>query len=110
MALQGQVAVVTGSGQGIGKAIATRFAAEGADIGIIDVNADTAKATAGEIRDRGRRALAIVADVGNVKAVEVAVSEIVGELGRLDVLVNNAGVEKRAPFLEITPGDWERQL
>ena len=63
MILKGQVAIVTGSGQGIGKAIATRFAAEGADIGIIDVNADTAKATAGEIRDRGRRASAIVADV-----------------------------------------------
>jgi 3-oxoacyl-[acyl-carrier protein] reductase len=108
--LKGQVAIVTGSGQGIGKAIATRFAAEGADIGIIDVNAETANATAREIRDSGRRALAIVADVGNVKAIEVAISGIVGEFGRLDVLVNNAGIEKRAPFLEITPGDWQRQL
>ena len=110
MVLSGQVAIVTGGGQGIGKAIATRFAAEGADIGIIDVNAETAKATAVEIRDRGRRALAVVADVGDVKAVDVAVTEIVGEFGRLDVLVNNAGIEKRAPFLEITPGDWQRQL
>src|SRR5689334_15745746 len=99
MALQGQVAIVTGAGQGIGKAIASRFADEGADIGIIDVNGEKAKATSAEIRRMGRRALAAVADVANSRAVEAAVSEIVGELGRLDILVNSAGTEKRAPFL-----------
>jgi 3-oxoacyl-[acyl-carrier protein] reductase len=110
MALQGQVAIVTGAGQGIGKAIASRFADEGADIGIIDVNGEKAKATSAEIRRMGRRALAAVADVAISRAVEAAVSEIVGELGRLDILVNSAGTEKRAPFLEITPEDWQRQL
>src|SRR5437868_8528277 len=110
MVLEGQVAIVTGGGRGIGKAIASRFAAEGADIGIIDVNAEAARATAEEIRPLGRRAVAAIADVGSVGAVKAAVSEILGELGRLDVLVNNAGVEKRTPFLEITPEDWQRQL
>jgi len=110
MALQGQVAVVTGAGQGIGKAIATRFASEGADIGIIDVNGEKAQATSEDIRRIGRNALVSVADVANFHAVEAAIARIVGELGRLDILINNAGIEKRAPFLEITPEDWQRQL
>jgi len=110
MVLDGRVAIVTGGGQGIGKAIASRFAGEGADIGIIDVKAETARATAAEIQRLGRRAVAAVADVSSVEAIKAAVSEIVGELGRLDVLVNNAGIEKRAAFLEITPEDWQRQL
>src|SRR5947199_546857 len=110
MVLEGQVAIVTGGGQGIGKAMASRFAGEGADIGIIDVKAETARATAAEIQRLGRRAVAAVADVSSVEAIKAAVSEIVGELGRLDVLVNNAGIEKRAAFLDITPEDWQRQL
>ena len=110
MVLEGQVAIVTGGGQGIGKAIALRLAAEGADIGIIDVNSKTAEATCAEIKDLNRRAVATLTDVANFHAVEAAVNEIVGSLGRVDVLVNNAGIEKRAPFLEITPGDWQRQL
>jgi 3-oxoacyl-[acyl-carrier protein] reductase len=110
MVLEGQVAIVTGGGQGIGKAIALRFAADGADVGIIDVNGKTAEAAGEEIRDLNRRAVATVTDVANVHAVTAAVNEIVGKLGRVDVLVNNAGIEKRAPFLEITPDDWQRQL
>ena len=110
MVLEGQVAIVTGGGQGIGKAIALRLAAEGADIGIIDVNSKTAEATCAEIKYLNRRAVATLTDVANFHAVEAAVNEIVGSLGRVDVLVNNAGIEKRAPFLEITPGDWQRQL
>jgi meso-butanediol dehydrogenase / (S,S)-butanediol dehydrogenase / diacetyl reductase len=97
MVLEGQVAIVTGGGQGIGKAIALRLAAEGADIGIIDVNGKTAEATSKEIRDLNRRAVATAADVANFQAVDAAMNEIVGALGRLDVLVNNAGIEKRAP-------------
>jgi len=110
MVLEGQVAIVTGGGQGIGKAIALRLAAEGADIGIIDVNGKKAEATSKEIRELNRRAVAAAADVANFQAVEAAMNEIVGALGRLDVLVNNAGIEKRSPFLEITPDDWQRQL
>ena len=110
MVLKGQVAMVTGSGQGIGKAIALAFAREGADIAVVDINPETAQATGREVRDLGRRAVVKVADVSDPEAVKGAVTEVVGELGRLDVLVNNAGVEKRAAFLEITPADWRRQL
>ncbi len=110
MVLEGQVAMVTGSGQGIGKAIALRFAREGADIAVVDVNRETAEATGREVRDLGRRAVIKVADVSDFEAVEATVNGVVEELARLDVLVNNAGIEKRAPFLEITPADWQRQL
>ncbi len=110
MLLRGQVAMVTGAGQGIGKAIALRFAREGADIAVLDVNRETAEVTAREVRDLGRRVAIKVADISVFEAVETAVGEVVGELGRLDVLVNNAGIERRAPFLEITPTDWQRQL
>ena len=110
MVLAGQVAIITGSGQGIGKAIALRFAGEGADIGVVDSNGETAATTGREIRGLGTRATVVVADVSNVDAMQAAVAEIAHELGRVDVLVNNAGIEKRAPFLEITAADWQRQL
>lgn len=108
--LDGHVALVTGGGRGIGKAIALRFAREGADVAVLDVERETAEATAQEIRELGRRALVAATDVSDPNAVTAAVTGVVGELGKLDVLVNNAGIEKRAPFLEITPEDWRRQL
>lgn len=107
---EGQVALVTGAGQGIGQAIALRFAREGADLALVDVNRETAEAVGREVRALGRRAAIRVADISDHIAVQAAVEQIVVELGRLDVLINNAGVEKRAPFLEITPEDWRRQL
>ncbi len=110
MIFAGQAAIVTGSGQGIGKAIALRFAREGADIAVIDINEDTAAATAQEIRRLGRMATVRATDVSNHDAVEAAINAVASEFGRIDVLVNNAGIEKRAPLLEITPEDWRRQL
>jgi 3-oxoacyl-[acyl-carrier protein] reductase len=110
MLLEGQVAMVTGGGRGVGKAIALRFAREGADIAVLDIDPKTGETTAGEVRDLGRRAVVKVADTSVFEAVETAVTEVVGEFTRLDVLVNNAGIERRAPFLEITPADWQRQL
>lgn len=110
MVLEGQVAIVTGGGQGIGKAIALRFAREGADIAVVDVNAETAEATGREVRDLGRRVALKLLDVSDSEAIRAAVSELVTELGRIDVLVNNAGVETRSPFLEITAEEWQRQL
>ena len=110
MELEGQIAMVTGGGQGIGRAIALRFAREGADIALVDVNRETATVTAEAIRDLGRRVLVETADVSDPDTVASVMSHVVGEVGKLDVLVNNAGVEKRAPFFEITPGDWQRQI
>ncbi len=110
MLLEGQVAMVTGGGRGIGKAIALRFAREGADIAVLDIDPETAEATARAVRDLGRRAVIKVADTSVFETIETTVTEVVGELARVDVLVNNAGIEKRAPFLEITPADWQRQL
>jgi 3-oxoacyl-[acyl-carrier protein] reductase len=110
MEFEGQVAMITGGGQGIGKAIALRFAREGADIAIVDVNRDTAEATAAGVRSLDRKAVVEVADVSDPEAVAGVVNDTVRELGKLDVLVNNAGVEKRTPFFEITPSEWQRQI
>ncbi len=107
---EGQVALVTGGGQGIGQAIALRFAREGADVAVVDVNRETAEAVGREAQALGRRAAVRVVDISDYSAIQAAVEQIGAELGRLDVLINNAGVEKRAPFLEISPKDWQRQL
>jgi NAD(P)-dependent dehydrogenase (short-subunit alcohol dehydrogenase family) len=108
--LEGQVALVTGGGRGIGQSIALRLAREGADIAIIDLEREGAESTAGEISALGRRAVVKVADVSDHLAMKSVVGDVVSELGRLDILINNAGVEKRTPFLEITPEDWRRQV
>jgi 3-oxoacyl-[acyl-carrier protein] reductase len=108
MQLEKQVALVTGGGRGIGKAIALRFAREGADVAIADVNAEWAEGTAKEIRALGRRAA--VFRVTDHAAVTAMVAGVVAELGRLDVLVNNAGIARAQPFLEITPENWDAHL
>jgi 3-oxoacyl-[acyl-carrier protein] reductase len=90
--------------------MALAFAREGADVAVLDIDAETAEATAREIHDMGRRVVVNVADVSVPEAVENAVHEVVGAFARLDVLVNNAGIERRATFLDITPTDWQRQL
>jgi NAD(P)-dependent dehydrogenase (short-subunit alcohol dehydrogenase family) len=110
MELKDQVAVVTGGGQGIGKAIALRFATEGASVAIIDSNGETANATAESLRESGHSTVSKVADVSDCEGITATVDEVAREFGRIDVLVNNAGVERRASFFEITPDDWQRQL
>ena len=110
MILDGQVAIVTGAGQGIGKAIALRLAKEGANIAIIDVNEKTANDTAKAVRRLDRQSSVSVADVSKSGQVESAINSVAAEFRRIDILVNNAGIEKRAPFLEITPDEWQQQL
>ena len=107
---EGQVALVTGGGRGIGQAIALRFAREGADVALVDVNREKVEAVGREVQGLGRRAAVRVADISDYFEIQAAVEEMAAELGRLDVLINNAGVEKRAPFLEIRQEDWQRQL
>lgn len=111
MRLAGKVALVTGASQGIGRAIAERFAREGADIA---VNYRSGPAMAAEVvemaRALGVRAEAIQADVSSVDAVRGLVDDAVMRLGRVDVLVNNAGVETHAPFWDVTEADFDKVL
>jgi 2-hydroxycyclohexanecarboxyl-CoA dehydrogenase len=106
--LAGQVALVTGGAQGIGRGIARALAADGADIAVLDVNAKGAADVAGEVRALGRRALALEVDVTGAAAVERGVREVVGTLGRLDILVNNVGWTPNEPFADTAPATWER--
>jgi NAD(P)-dependent dehydrogenase (short-subunit alcohol dehydrogenase family) len=110
MLLQDQVAIVTGGGRGIGRAIGLRLAEAGANVAIFDIDGSTAAETAEAVCARGRSGFAKTVDVRDHDATAAAVKDLAAELGRIDVLVNNAGVETRSPFLEITPEDWERQL
>jgi NAD(P)-dependent dehydrogenase (short-subunit alcohol dehydrogenase family) len=108
--LSDRVAVVTGAGQGIGKAVALRLAREGADIVVAEVNAETAEQTAQELRALHRRALAQPVNVARPAEIQTLVECVVAEFGRVDILVNAAGVAQTQPFLELTEDDWNRVL
>jgi 3-oxoacyl-[acyl-carrier protein] reductase len=110
MQFENQVVLVSGAGRGIGKEIALSFAREGADIGFADVNEETAQATANEIKKLGRRVFFSRTDVSDYDQVQQFVAGAVRELGRIDVLINNAGIAKPQPFLEITRENWENHL
>jgi NAD(P)-dependent dehydrogenase (short-subunit alcohol dehydrogenase family) len=106
--LSGQVALVTGAGQGIGKAAALALAAAGADVAATDINGASAEETAAAISSAGGRALALQADVGNTQDIDRLVRETIARFGKIDVLVNNAGVTRRAYIMDLTEEDWDR--
>jgi len=108
MELSGRVALVTGAGQGIGKAAALALAKAGADTVVTDINEASVKDTAAAIAAAGRGVLAIRADVGKVDEIDRMVSEAVTRFGKIDVLVNNAGVTRRAYIMDLTEDDWDR--
>jgi len=108
--LAGRVALVTGGAAGIGRAIADRFAAEGASVLVADVHADGAAAAADAIRARGGRAESVVADVSREDDVRAMVAAAGTRFGGLDVLVNNAGVGGFVPFERLEPAEWDRIL
>ncbi len=111
MRLQGRVALVTGAQQGIGRAMALAFAREGADV-VVNYLDDVAAAekVAAEARSHEVRALVVQADVAHVGQSQALVARAVEELGGLDVLVNNAGVYPRSPFLELSEREWDYVL
>jgi NAD(P)-dependent dehydrogenase (short-subunit alcohol dehydrogenase family) len=108
MKLHGKVALVTGAQQGIGAAIALALAGEGADVAInwLDNQAD-AEAVAKGVRDKGRRAALLRADVGRLAEIESMIAAAEQQLGTIDILVNNAGVYPRVKFLEMRESDWD---
>ena len=110
MVLQEKVALITGAGRGIGKAIALAFAAEGADLILCARTASQVQAVGDEVRRRGRRCLAGVADVSGADDVERLVAEALREFGRIDVLVNNAGISRDKPFMETSRASWNEIL
>ncbi len=92
--LAGKIAIVTGAAQGIGRAIATRLADEGAPVAIADIQTDAAERTAAELRTLGAKAIAVKLDVTKFDDAEAAASTVERELGPIDILVNNAGWDK----------------
>lgn len=108
--LPDKVALVTGAGRGIGRAIALGLARAGARVAVNDINPDTAERTAREIRDSGGEAVAFAADVANKLAVHTMINGCLERWGRLDILVNNAGVEPKASILILDEYDWDRTL
>jgi NAD(P)-dependent dehydrogenase (short-subunit alcohol dehydrogenase family) len=109
MKLEGRIAVITGAAQGIGRACAERFLAEGAKVVIGDVNETRLLETAREIGP-SERVLAVVTDVGKKEQVDALVAKAVERFGRLDVMVNNAGICPIVPFLDVTEETYDKVL
>jgi len=102
-----KIAVVTGAGRGIGRGIALKFAAEGADVVCVSRTAENAEKTAQELRALGRRAWSHAVDVADAAAVAVATEKILEETGRVDILVNNAGITRDGLLMRMSEADWD---
>ena len=108
--LANQVAVVTGAGRGIGRAIALKFAGAGADVVCVSRTAENSEKAAGEVRALGRRAWACAVDVADAKAVAAAAEKILADAGRVDILVNNAGITRDGLLMRMSEEDWDAVL
>jgi 3-oxoacyl-[acyl-carrier protein] reductase len=108
--LAGKVALVTGAGKGIGRAVALALAQEGVHVGLLARSESQLQDVAAEIKALGGKTAVVAADVSDRAAVEAAVAQIEQELGPLDILINNAGISSFGKFLELDPKEWERMI
>src|SRR5438034_10749113 len=108
--LANQIAVVTGGGRGIGRAIALKFAAAGADVVCVSRTAENSEKVANEVRALGRKAWAHAVDVADAAAVAAAAEKILADCGKVDVLVNNAGITRDGLLMRMTDADWDAVL
>jgi NAD(P)-dependent dehydrogenase (short-subunit alcohol dehydrogenase family) len=110
MRFQNQVALITGGGNGMGRATALRFAKEGARVVVADIESENAARVADEIRAAGGDALDVPVDVSQRESVEAMVARCVEQYGRVDILCAIAGIAGAVPFLELTDAQWDRML
>ena len=108
--LEGRVAIVTGAGQGIGRAFALGMAREGASVVIAELNQDTASRVEAELKEKGHEALAIQTDVSREDSVQEMVSRCVDRFGTVDILMNNAGIHIASPVEEMSEEVWDRVI
>src|ERR1700691_5909366 len=108
--LTNQIAVVTGAGRGIGRAIALKFAQEGADVAVISRTHQNSEKVANEIRALGRRAWAHAVDVADAGTVNAVAQKILAECDKVDILVNNAGVTRDGLLMRMDDADWDTVL
>jgi NAD(P)-dependent dehydrogenase (short-subunit alcohol dehydrogenase family) len=107
MLLDNKVALVTGAGRGMGKAIALALAREGVHVAVADLNASAVENTGIAVRELGRRSVVIEADVGNLADIDRMVTQTADDLGRVDILVNNAGVTRYLDIMDVQEADWD---
>ncbi|NWG02378.1 MAG: 3-oxoacyl-[acyl-carrier-protein] reductase [Syntrophaceae bacterium] len=110
MKLKGKVALVTGAAQGIGRSVALLLARNGADVVISDINLEKAEETAKEIESLGQKAMAVKVDVAHFTEVEQMVGTILEQFGKIDILINNAGITRDKLILRMTEEDWDAVL
>ncbi|MEM2921450.1 MAG: SDR family NAD(P)-dependent oxidoreductase, partial [Candidatus Bathyarchaeia archaeon] len=110
MKLKGRVAIVTGAGKGIGKAVALTLSEEGATVIVSDIDEESMKNTASQIDSHGGEVVAIRADVSSKTDVKNLFEKVVERFGRVDILVNSAGIFSRTPILEMSEEEWDKVL
>ena len=108
--LAGKKALVTGGARGIGGAIATAFAREGADVAVLDLKIEAAEARTAELAPFGVKTFAVAADVSDEAQVEAAVKKVEGALGRIDILVNNAGIDTTSVVADMGTAMWDQMM